>query len=346
MTSSPPPDGLPAGDLEGLVAGLSWRAAHPDDAAAIGALMARAAEVDDPQEHYTAEDVADELAAPWLEPARDSRIGLDGEGVPRAFATLELRPGDVDLLRPNGLGVVDPQVRRRGVGTALLGWQLWRSEQKVRERRAALGTQAPARFLVFQEPGNDGVAHLARRFGLEVLRYFLVMRRPLDGDLPPVRLPDGVVLRDYDAEPDAVPLLHAHNTAFADHWGFQPWTEETWRQWEVDHRDFRADWTLSAVDEAGGDVLVGYATAAGYTADWEATGVREGWTSKVGVLPAHRGRGIATALLAAQLHRFAVSGMDVAGLDVDAENPAGALSLYQRLGYAEVRRNVAWGRWL
>lgn len=349
MTSSTTPQKpgvrvLPAHDAAGP-GDLTWRAATAEDAEAVHALMARAAVVDDPQEHYSLDDVADELGAPWVDLQRDSRLGTDADGVVRAFVMVELRPGDVALLRPNGWGLVDPAVRRRGVGTSLLKWQLDRAREQVRDRRSALGGDVPARFLVMQEPGNPGVGHLATSVGLGVMRYFLVMQRRLDGDLPAVQVPDGVSLRDYDADRDALPLLAVHNAAFADHWGFQPWTEDVWRQWEVDHRDFRGDWTVSAVDDATGEV-VGYAMAAGYVADWEATGVKEGWTGKLGVVPSHRGRGIAKALLATQIHRFAASGMDAAGLDVDAENPAGAVGLYEGLGYREVRRNVAWGAWL
>ena len=28
-------------------------------------------------------------------------------------------------------------------------------------------------------------------------------------------------------------LLDAHNAAFADHWGFAPWTPTEWQQWDV-----------------------------------------------------------------------------------------------------------------
>ena len=49
-----------------------------------------------------------------------------------------------------------------------------------------------------------------------------------------------------------------------------------------------------------------------------------------------RGRGIAQALLADAMRRFAAAGMEVASLDVDSENPTGALALYVKMGYAAV----------
>lgn len=58
----------------------------------------------------------------------------------------------------------------------------------------------------------------------------------------------------------------------------------------------------------------------------------------------YRGRGIAKALLADAIRRFAASGMDVASLDVDSANPTGALALYTRMGYRAVNRSMAWDK--
>ena len=59
----------------------------------------------------------------------------------------------------------------------------------------------------------------------------------------------------------------------------------------------------------------------------------------------HRGvRGIAQALLADAMRRFAAAGMEVASLDVDSENPTGALALYIKMGYAAVNRSMAWDK--
>jgi ribosomal protein S18 acetylase RimI-like enzyme len=76
--------------------------------------------------------------------------------------------------------------------------------------------------------------------------------------------------------------------------------------------------------------------------DWT-DGVREGWTGLLGTRRAHRRRGVGRALLAASLRAFADAGMDAAGLDVDRENPSGALGLYERLGYAPRQVEVVYG---
>jgi ribosomal protein S18 acetylase RimI-like enzyme len=45
---------------------------------------------------------------------------------------------------------------------------------------------------------------------------------------------------------------------------------------------------------------------------------------------------VAPALLAASMGAFRADGMQYAELDVDSENPSGALGLYTRLGYEVV----------
>jgi ribosomal protein S18 acetylase RimI-like enzyme len=49
---------------------------------------------------------------------------------------------------------------------------------------------------------------------------------------------------------------------------------------------------------------------------------------------------VAKALLTAADAAFRDSGMEVAALDVDTENPTGALQLYQGLGYEAVNRTA------
>jgi ribosomal protein S18 acetylase RimI-like enzyme len=62
----------------------------------------------------------------------------------------------------------------------------------------------------------------------------------------------------------------------------------------------------------------------------ERTGL--GAIQNLGVAPAHRGRGLGTALLLQALHGFRRAGLGRAFLEVTAQNEA-AVRLYQRLGF-------------
>ena len=72
----------------------------------------------------------------------------------------------------------------------------------------------------------------------------------------------------------------------------------------------------------------------------EQTGVREGWIEAIGVIPEWRGRGLGSALMVQSLNDFAALGFMRAALDVDTENPTGALQLYEKLGFEAVKRTI------
>lgn len=163
------------------------------------------------------------------------------------------------------------------------------------------------------------------------LRYFKRYRMALDlaRPLPPVPpLPDGYFWLPWDDV-----LLAAH--ARAKHASFQA---------EIDSQVFP-----SLATEAGCEYLMrairhkpGFLPGATWLlaagADYCGTvqGVRErsgcGAIQNLGVAPAHRGRGLGTALLLQALHGFRRACLPAAMLEVTAENEA-AVRIYRRLGF-------------
>jgi mycothiol synthase len=330
-------------DLPDL-AGLTWRPLGRDVLGTWHALHEALNAADGGHEHLGIDDLRDELEPEWIDLAQDSRVGIDEQGVARAFGLVQVRPGDITLLRAACWGGVHPQWRNRGVGRALLAWQADRAAAIVAERRAALGTAAPAGALMIVEEQAESAARLAARAGFNLSRYFFVMRRDLSEPLPTPVAPSGLQLISFDKAVAADPGLDdrlrlAHNDAFEHHWGFQPWSADTWQQWETGQRDFRGDWSFIALD---GDEIAGYALSAGFRTEWEILGHTQGWTSKLGVRSAWRGIGLAKALLAKSMQAFAADGIQYAGLDVDSDNPTGAVGLYNALGYQVRHRAAHW----
>ena len=328
-------------DLPDL-AGLSWQPLGPELLPAWHELHETLNETDGATEHLSRGDLRGELARAWVDLARDSRIGLDQDGVARAFGLVQVRPGDVTLLRAACWGGVHPQWRGRGIGRSLLAWQLDRASALVSARREQLGPDTPATALIVIEEKAESAARLIARAGFDLSRYFFVMRRDLFRPIPVPIVPEGLLLVPVDQAVAADPALDdrlrlAHNETFEQHWGFQPWSADTWRQWETGQRDFRGDWSFIAFD---GDEIAGYALSAGFRTEWENVGWTQGWTSKLGVRSPWRGIGLAKALLTASMQAFAADRMQFAGLDVDSDNPTGAVGLYSALGY-EVRHRAA-----
>ena len=91
-----------------------------------------------------------------------------------------------------------------------------------------------------------------------------------------------------------------------------------------------------------GDEVAGAVVNTIYSHENEAIGRRRGWLDSVFTRRAWRKRGLASALIARSLHVLAGRGMETAMLGVDADNPSGALRLYESFGFAVTDRGRAW----
>jgi ribosomal protein S18 acetylase RimI-like enzyme len=230
-------------------------------------------------------------------------------------------------------GRVHPSERGRGIGRALVDWSLARCAELHRERHPEM----PGRFGIGVPSAMTSLERMLDRTGFVPVQYYFVMRRPLT-DLPAERSIDGGDLVPFDpARDDEVRRLH--NVAFVDHFGTAERDAYAWQTFFTGQKAFRPE--LSRLALADGAV-VGYALVYEYDADTAATGVREAYFGQIGVLPAARGRGVASAVITASLHAAAAAGLGRAGLTVDSENTTGALRLYEGLGFAVDRRETVW----
>lgn len=232
-------------------------------------------------------------------------------------------------------GAVDPVWRRRGIGAALLR----DNEARSRELAAALGSERPTVFGAFTEDRNLGAQALLEGTGYRHARWFFEMERPgIDHALPePPGLPEGLEVRPV--EPDQLlTIWRADIEAFRDHWGGHDESEEAFRRYQ-DGPDF--DPSLWVVAWDGPEVAAAVINNI-YPHENEATGRRRGWLDSVFTRRPWRKRGLASALIGRSLHVLAGRGMDVAALGVDADNPTGALRLYESFGFAATERASAW----
>ncbi|MBT2596488.1 GNAT family N-acetyltransferase [Arthrobacter sp. ISL-72] len=340
-------------------AGLAWRPAAEADLEAWAALIARTAEVEKPVWFERAADLEQILQSKKNHPAANTVLVLDGRSVLRAYARItKNKEGD----KAYGFGCVDPAWQRRGIGSALLEWLGERTIQRFaedseredsgredsgredsgREDGGPAGEYTVPRLRIQMEQQHEHQQRLLQKAGFHVVRYFNEMHRHLaGGPLPEVRLDDGLELVTMRPELSEDVRL-AHNAAFRDHWGSEPRDEESWG-FTVNDPQARPDLSTVVLDRSSGAVA-GYQLASHDPDGAVSRGFSEGYTDLLGVRREYRGRGIAQALLADAMRRFAAAGMDRASLDVDSENPTGALALYEKMGYAAVNRSLAWDR--
>ena len=306
---------------------ITLRPLTPADIPAWAHLLAEIEKVDRTGEHYSAADLEEEMANPELEVGKDFVGAYDGEELVGYFSILPRGEAEGHL-KVHVQGAVLPARRGQGIGTRLVAAMLARAEEASTERRPDL----PAKLTTTGLSSDAAQADLLSSAGMSGERWNFVMRTSLD-DLPDrLPLPRGYEFLRYDASM-AGAMLDAHNAAFLDHPNFTPWSETLWKQFITESRSFRPELSFVVVPTGEKDI-VAYLQTAEFDAYFEATGRREAYVGKLGTLREHRGRGIAAALLVHCLHAYRDAGFDEASLDVDSENPTGALGIYERAGFA------------
>jgi mycothiol synthase len=309
------------------VSDLRIRPATTNDAAAINDLLAAVEAVDHSEEHYSLADVVEELGNPMIDLDHDWLVGeRDGQVV--AHSRLMPRAPDSGRLKVSVDGCVHPDHRRQGIGTRLVPQAVARAHAYVRER----GTDLRPVITADARDDNLGLTVLLEREGLRPHRWSFVMEADLRASrtLGQPTLPDGFAFSTWEGV-DHDEVRAAHNAAFVDHPGFTPWSAEMWSQWVAGSRNFRPALSLLVRDREGG--IAAYLQTSEYDAFQEVTGIREAFVAKVGTLRAHRHQGIAGTMLWKALNDYRDAGLERAQLDVDSENPTGALGIYRRAGF-------------
>ncbi|MFM7252242.1 MAG: GNAT family N-acetyltransferase [Ilumatobacteraceae bacterium] len=232
-------------------------------------------------------------------------------------------------------GTVHPDFRGRGVGR-----RLFLDASAVAERLLrASSSRAPKMIRSDASGANVSAMRLYEREGLRPVRCFADLRRPLDSVPEPLPA-DGFQVMPWDTA-RSEEIRAVKNLAFRDHWGSSAVSQE---HWEIQAAGFgaRPDLSFVAVSPAGN--IVGYLLSHRYENDESLLGARYAWVDNIGTLAEWRGRGVASALLAAALAAYRDAGMDFAAIDVDSDNPTGAYRLYESLGFAPWRQTMLYQR--
>ncbi|HXG25422.1 MAG TPA: GNAT family N-acetyltransferase [Candidatus Binatia bacterium] len=265
--------------------------------------------------------------------ARDVTVAeVDGRIVGVGWrAVIETTDG---LLERRMDGAVEPAWRRRGVGTALFAENERRHLARI--ATAARGDLRPA-LGSWCGTTNPGAIALLEANGFERARYFFDMVRPSLDDVTDVPLPDGLEVRPVTREL-AHAVFRADVEAFADHWGGFDRSDEQFQRWMESPSNDLSLW-IAAFD---GDDVAGGVINVIDDATNEALGIRRAWLASVFTRRPWRRRGLARALISRSLVALRERGMTSAALGVDADNPSGALGLYEDLGFEVDYRSIAW----
>lgn len=345
-----PPPALPPLPYTAAGLRLNWRPVRTRDAHAIHQLTATATSVDAPLRHIARAETVRTLRDEHFTPHTDGIIAFspDGNavayGVTLAYAAPEQDPARIVAphLEVALEGTVHPAYRSNGIGSAILAWQEARGLQLLAQSDHTM----PALLTTHAAASAQSPARLYAAAGFSPARSWSTMRRAATTPVPRRALPAGVRLGRFSLRYSEGTRL-ALNDAFRDHWGF---TQITRREWRFQGRGGHFSPGLSRLAIAGLGTradprrVVGFVLSTVSRKEWALHGQRFGKLDAVGVVREWRGTGLSTPLIVSALEAHAQHGHTSADLDVDADNPSGALAMYQRLGFVERDRSMSYAK--
>lgn len=218
-----------------------------------------------------------------------------------------------------------PEARVPDLEGAILGW----GEDRLRQKCVA-PSDATRYFQTWCGEKMTSKKELLADRGYAAIRYSYLMRRPNLDHIPEAALPDGVEFRAVELD-HLRALWAVRCEAFRDHWGHTPENEDDFQRWISDPNVNISLWR--AVWDKKTNRVIGLSVNTIFPNDNECYGFKRGWLFSIGVLREWRKKGVASAIVVESLKALRGAGMTESMLGVDAENPSGALQLYERLGY-------------
>ncbi len=310
---------------------LTWRPLTLDDTPRLADTFAAAELVEPIDEHYSAEDLAEEISSPNIDLPTASTSAWDGDTLV-AYGVLRRRDAanPAHMVRVETL--VHPGYRDDAIAAHLTAW----FEETGKEIHAKSFPDAPLELHASTNTRQRWLTDVLVDAGYGHARWFVDMRADL-ASIPPAKpLPEEFPLVAYEEEYEAM-TLRSRNETFEGHWGSTEQSPEAWRHRVVGAKDFQPELSFLLLSPER-DRVVAMVLSAFFASDAAATGVKDLYVSHVATDAALRGRGIAGALLGHALVQAEAKGFQRASLNVDQDNSHRALGVYERVGFSEHQR--------
>ncbi|HKJ27107.1 MAG TPA: GNAT family N-acetyltransferase [Anaerolineales bacterium] len=230
-----------------------------------------------------------------------------------------------------------PEWRGKGIGRAVMEFLTNRMDEIATHHPA----EANKYYQTFSAKSREWQVAILEDLGYKPIRYIFRMSRP--GSLPVevLPLPEGIEVRPI--QPDQYrQVWDADHEAFRDHFGYSEPNEEQFQAWQKESIFMPELWKVAW----DGDEIAGMVLNFIDKNENERYGRKRGYTEDISTRRPWRRQGIARALLSQSIQMFQEMGMDETALSVDAENPSGALKLYEDVGYKEYLRWIVYRKYM
>jgi mycothiol synthase len=310
------------------------RQATHSDLPEIAALISEGLSFDGLTIVQTAEELEEEFGGPYCFLDQDVMVAEYESRIIGVGYTYFL-PSETKEERCYTFGTVKPSHRRKGVGTEILKWATERAEKLLRSTNRTI----PKYLRSDVGTSNTSADFLFQKFNMRPVRWNEDLIIDLNQS-PDVLTSPGYCVIPWDTSRDEEARV-VKNSAFMDHWGSTPTSEEGWEQL-VHGSTAKLDQSFFALDSDNN--IVGLLLSHRYESDDETLGKRIGWIDKLATLSEHRGKAIGRSLITHALTAYRRDGLTHAALDVDTENPTGAYGLYTAVGFSTFRGSVTYER--
>lgn len=258
------------------------------------------------------------LEMPDVDPENDNFM-VEHDGRIIAYGAAEF---DDDMGQGFGECAVHPDYQNQGIGTRLLHI----TEERIAElMRTKAKPDVPLYTLRVAVPVDTYAIKLFCDEGYREIRTFYQMDIELDQPVYASPLPEGIVLRPFDAARDAHVVHQAHQEAFHDHWNHREAAFEEWSKMILNNPDGDHSLWLVAWE---GDQIAGLAINRLYSSEQP----EKAWVSVLAVRRPWRKRGLGYALLKQSFALFQSRDFKSAALGVDSSSLTNAVALYERAG--------------
>lgn len=238
------------------------------------------------------------------------------------------------LFTYNHFMMLVPAWRAKGIAETFLK----HNEDRLREIAKAHPHSREQSFEAWSSDTELSWTTILENSGYQIVRYGYEMVRPNLNNIPTLDLPNGLEIRPVKPEQHQQ-IWDAAREAFRDHWGY---SEAEWAngldEWKDDPTFMPQLWQVAW----DGDQVAGMILNFINEKENQEYNRKRGYTETISVRRPWRRQGLARALLARSLQVVKDQGMDDAALGVDAQNPNGALQLYESLGFRMVKQDATY----